>query len=205
VRGLRPPNKPTRGRVFLLAGAAKFIRLPPGLQNPRGRGCLQVGSATQISNFPEIEFTRLTPLLNFCGTHKFKSLKPRAPCMPHFSLKLDKATSHQLRRRPNLLIILLIMIGSAGLHSSKKAFRASAVFCGRKPCLFFLIILKKARSAERHSFPPLLPVTLPYMHKKTSHVSAAIAEGEFNKIKDSRNRDGTIFFISVTIAIFGNA
>nr|UKE82706.1 hypothetical protein KXZ65_15175 [Pectobacterium sp. PL152] len=29
VRGLSPPNKPTRGRVFLLAGAAKFIRLPP--------------------------------------------------------------------------------------------------------------------------------------------------------------------------------
>lgn len=31
VCGASPPNKPTRGRVFLLAGAAKFIRLPPAI------------------------------------------------------------------------------------------------------------------------------------------------------------------------------
>jgi len=29
VGGAIPPNKPTRGRVFFLAGAEKFIRLPP--------------------------------------------------------------------------------------------------------------------------------------------------------------------------------
>nr|WED67843.1 hypothetical protein PJ912_16200 [Pectobacterium colocasium] len=36
VRGLSPPNKPTRGRVFLLAGAAKFIRLPRPARFPLG-------------------------------------------------------------------------------------------------------------------------------------------------------------------------
>lgn len=36
VCGASPPNKPTRGRVFLLAGAAKFIRLPPACSVPPG-------------------------------------------------------------------------------------------------------------------------------------------------------------------------
>ena len=36
VWGASPPNKPTRGRVFLLAGAAKFIRLPPACSVPVG-------------------------------------------------------------------------------------------------------------------------------------------------------------------------
>ncbi|UYA59676.1 hypothetical protein NAL19_1482 [Pectobacterium sp. F1-1] len=40
-----------------------------------------MGSATQISYFCEIEFTRLTPLLNFCYSHKFKSLKPSQPML----------------------------------------------------------------------------------------------------------------------------
>lgn len=36
VCGASPPNKPTRGRVFLLAGAAKFIRLPRPARFPLG-------------------------------------------------------------------------------------------------------------------------------------------------------------------------
>lgn len=73
VCGASPPNKPTRGRVFLLAGAAKFIRLPPACSVPLGvnaRGWVRV---TQISHFCEMEFTRRTPLLNCCCSHPLKS------------------------------------------------------------------------------------------------------------------------------------
>ncbi|EPO3864480.1 hypothetical protein ACT96E_004382, partial [Shigella flexneri] len=51
-----------RGRVFLLAGAAKFIRPPPAFFGSLGVSAQKVESATQISNFFEIEFTRLLPL-----------------------------------------------------------------------------------------------------------------------------------------------
>lgn len=37
LSGDKPPIKPTRGRIFLLVGAAKFIRLPPACSvSPRG-------------------------------------------------------------------------------------------------------------------------------------------------------------------------
>ncbi|AOR66043.1 hypothetical protein A7983_22795 [Pectobacterium wasabiae CFBP 3304] len=91
------------GDSFSLAGAAKFIRLPPGLQNPRGRVCLQMGSATQISNFFEIEFTRLTPLLNFCYSHKFKSLKPSRP-VPSFPSKFDMGNGNN----PDIVITVFL-------------------------------------------------------------------------------------------------
>ncbi|MCG3005575.1 hypothetical protein KZ291_33900, partial [Escherichia coli] len=37
VCGASPPQKPARGRAFLLAGAAKFLRLPPARFNSLGR------------------------------------------------------------------------------------------------------------------------------------------------------------------------
>lgn len=64
VCGACPPNKPTRGRVFLLAGAAKFIRLPPACSVSLGGNARWWVRATQISHFCEMAFTRLTPLFN---------------------------------------------------------------------------------------------------------------------------------------------
>ena len=66
VCGALPPNKPTRGRVFLLAGAAKFIRLPPVGSVSLGVNAPRWVRATPISPFCEREFTRLTPLTHTC-------------------------------------------------------------------------------------------------------------------------------------------
>ncbi|ADM97224.1 hypothetical protein Dda3937_03408 [Dickeya dadantii 3937] len=63
VRGKPPTKTGSWARLFARWGG-KFFAAPPGLQKPRGRGCLQMGSATQISHFCEMEFTRLTPLFN---------------------------------------------------------------------------------------------------------------------------------------------
>jgi len=63
VRGTPPTKTGAWARLFARWGG-KFFAAPPGLQKPRGRGCLQMGSATQISHFCEMEFTRLTPLFN---------------------------------------------------------------------------------------------------------------------------------------------
>ncbi|WP_211045940.1 hypothetical protein [Pectobacterium versatile] len=79
VRGLSPPNKPTRGRVFLLAGAAKFIRLPPACSVSLGGNARGWVRATQISNFCEIEFTRLTPRMNAREAQAFIRLTPSRP------------------------------------------------------------------------------------------------------------------------------
>lgn len=50
VCGASPPNKPTRGRIFLLVGAEKFIRLPPAcLVSPSGE-LSRVGSGD--ANYP---------------------------------------------------------------------------------------------------------------------------------------------------------
>lgn len=73
VCGASPPNKPTHGRVFLLAGAAKFIRLPPACSVSLGGNARRWVRATQISHFCEMEFTRLTPLFNCCCSHPLKS------------------------------------------------------------------------------------------------------------------------------------
>lgn len=78
VCGASPPNKPTRGRVFLLAGAAKFIRLPPASSVPPGVNARRWVRATQISHFFDMEFTHLTPLFNFCCSHPLKSHKSAA-------------------------------------------------------------------------------------------------------------------------------
>jgi len=62
VCGASPPQKTVRGRTYLLAGAANFLRLPPAFFGSLGVSAQKVGSATQINNFVEIEFTRLSPL-----------------------------------------------------------------------------------------------------------------------------------------------
>ncbi len=63
VRG-KPPQKPARGRAFLLAGAAKFCGSPGPLQfagaNVRGWTWI-----LKISNFSEIEFSVHVPLHYF--------------------------------------------------------------------------------------------------------------------------------------------
>ncbi len=73
VCGASPPNKPTRGRVFLLAGAAKFIRLPPACSVSLGENARGWVRAMQISHFYEMKFTRLSPLFNCCCSHPLKS------------------------------------------------------------------------------------------------------------------------------------
>ncbi|ACT11920.1 hypothetical protein PC1_0870 [Pectobacterium carotovorum subsp. carotovorum PC1] len=73
VCGASPPNKPTRGRVFLLAGAAKFIRLPPACSVSLGENARGWVRAMQISHFYEMKFTRLAPLFNCCCSHPLKS------------------------------------------------------------------------------------------------------------------------------------
>ena len=90
------------------------------------------------------------------------------------------------------------MAGSAESHSSKNDFLASAVWSGRKPCLFFLTMLKNARSAEWHSLPPPFSVALPYMHITTSQASAAMTEVEYDAVMQSDNAEDSAFFISVT-------
>ncbi|ARF52196.1 hypothetical protein DSJ_23310 (plasmid) [Pantoea stewartii subsp. stewartii DC283] len=62
VCGASPPQKPASGDAYLLAGAANFLRLPPAFFGSLGVNAQKVGSATQINNFVEIEFTRLSPL-----------------------------------------------------------------------------------------------------------------------------------------------
>lgn len=79
VRGRCPPNKPTRGRVFLLAGAAKFIWLPPACSVSLGENARRWVRATQMSPFCERAFSRLTPRVNAREAQAFTRLTPSRP------------------------------------------------------------------------------------------------------------------------------
>jgi hypothetical protein len=96
-------------------------------------------------------------------------------------------------------MIWLMIAGFADEHSSKNDFLASAVWSGRKPCLFFFTILKKDCSAEWHSSLPLLSVVLPYRHKTTSQASAALIGDENISMLQIINVGAITLFISVTI------
>jgi hypothetical protein len=101
VCGASPPNKPTRGRVFLLAGAAKFIRLPPACSVPLGVNARGWVRATQINHFCEMEFTRLTPLFNGCFSQPLKShisVACHIVCFCKIVMVTDPAVVSGLRR-----------------------------------------------------------------------------------------------------------
>jgi hypothetical protein len=61
-----------------------------------------------------------------------------------------------------------------GFAFPQSALRMFDVFDGsNRPFFLKELMLKKAFSALLHSLPPLLPVTLPNIHRTTSHGSAA--------------------------------
>nr|CBL47400.1 hypothetical protein pPAA3_0009 [Photorhabdus asymbiotica] len=101
--------------------------------------------------------------------------------------------------RPNFDNIFLIDSGSAALHSPKNSFRISNVFPGLKRwCFLNAFILKKAFSVLRHSLPPLLPVAFPYIHKTTSHGSAANDGAENPAARHSNPAAIAVFFIAIS-------
>lgn len=61
VRG-KPPTKIGIWGCLFARWGGKFFAAPPGFFRHSGECAQKVGSATQISNFFEIEFTRLSPL-----------------------------------------------------------------------------------------------------------------------------------------------
>lgn len=61
VRG-KPPTKNGAWAHLFARWGGKFFAAPPAFFGSLGVSAQKVGSATQINNFVEIEFTRLSPL-----------------------------------------------------------------------------------------------------------------------------------------------
>ena len=94
-------------------------------------------------------------------------------------------------------MILAIAAGSAALHSPKSALRMFDVFDGsNRPFFLKELMLKKAFSALLHSLPPLLPVTLPNIHRTTSHGSAANEGAEKPAVRHRSAAAIAVFFIT---------
>jgi len=113
VWGASPPNKPTRGRVFLLAGAAKFIRPPPAFFGSLGVSAQKWVRRRKLAISLKLNLLASHHCDDFTvwGLAIFSKLNPHPRKSSQPKSKVKSQIKSQIKKRYDLRLLIAVTVG----------------------------------------------------------------------------------------------